>query len=681
MNTPRPNDPAPIVTPVEDTALVRARARGRTRLVGTLLGLALLAISAQGAVNVVDPDPRTLSVLAEKRWRAVPVEGQRGTVYTADGTELATSVRHPSIYVDPVAVREQAGEKNGLPVAEVARRIAGVLGRPESEIRDILDRPGRFERVAVDVHPEVADRMLDLDLARRGVIVQQGWRRFYPQGGFASQLVGFVDGEGIGRQGIEHRFHTDLVGAEVVAQRRVNRWGGVLDLLGPEDQPVAGRHVHTTIDRVVQQATEAALEDILEAHAPLSAIAVVIEVDTGRIVAMASAPSFDPNRVDELTPEQFSLTQNLSVTALFEPGSVLKPFTMAAGLEAGVIQHDTILETGAVYAVGDKNIRDDHPHGQVTVDEMVKYSSNIAAAKIGRLAGDEALMSTFERLGFGVRTGIDTQGELAGRRRPGGRFGPVELANVSFGQGIQATALQLAVATATIANGGLRMRPILVDRVVDPQGRLVQAWEPERVGQAVSPEVARQVTRAMEMVLEPGGTATRAVVPGYKGAGKTGTAQKAKGGVYTAARVSTFIGFAPSDRPKLAMAVIVDEPSVGSRYGGIVAAPAFASVMSVALPHLGVQPDPGLLASAARAPAVADPALPVGVEPLRVDWDAAERAWRMPDLAGRSLRDALAALQATGVGIELEGSGALVSQMPTAGSRLLPGDTVRLVFH
>ncbi len=159
MNTPRPNDPAPIVTPVEDTALVRARARGRTRLVGTLLGLALLAISAQGAVNVVDPDPRTLSVLAEKRWRAVPVEGQRGTVYTADGTELATSVRHPSIYVDPVAVREQAGEKNGLPVAEVARRIAGVLGRPESEIRDILDRPGRFERVAVDVHPEVADRM------------------------------------------------------------------------------------------------------------------------------------------------------------------------------------------------------------------------------------------------------------------------------------------------------------------------------------------------------------------------------------------------------------------------------------------------------------------------------------------------------------------------------------------
>ncbi len=674
--TPRPIELAAPRLPSESPEVVRDRARGRTRFVSTLLVLGLAAIAGQGLVLTVSPDPRTLEIAAKTRWRAVPVEGHRGEIRTSDGVVMATSVRHPSVHIDPVAVFEQAAEKNGMPVDEVVARLADAVGLPREQVAETLKRSGRFVPVLEDVHPEIASRVEDAGLRRRGVIVSQGYRRFYPQGSFAAQLVGYVDDQDVGQHGLEAHFHGELTGAEILTQRRVNHAGAVIDGVETVPPEAHGRTLHTTLDRVVQQATESALAKVMETSAPLAATAVVVEVATGRILAMASAPTFDPNHVRDIG-EDFLITQNRAVAGLYEPGSVLKPFTMAAGIEAGVVTHDDIIETGPTYSIGGRTIRDEHAHDQVTVDEMVKYSSNIAAAKVGRAVGEELLLETFARFGFGQRTGVDAQGELSGRRSPPGRIGPVELANVSFGQGITTTTLQLAMATAALANDGMLMRPLLIDRITDTSDRVVRSWVPEPIGRAVSASTAATVRRAMEMVIEPGGTGTRAAVPGYRVAGKTGTAQKAKDGSYGDGRVSTFVGYAPAEHPVLAMAVLIDDPSIGSVFGGLVAGPAFSSVMSTALRHLNIEPSQ-------PQPDAVPPWVPssvAAVDPVRVEWDAAAGAWLMPDLTGRPMRDAVVALHRTGAGLSFEGSGALVEQQPAAGAFVAPGTPVHLVFR
>jgi cell division protein FtsI (penicillin-binding protein 3) len=688
----RPELRVPLARPsAEEAAAVRARARRRIRLVGGLLAGLMFLVEARGVQLALDPDPQTLEIATAKRWASVTTQGERGTILDHDGNVLATSVKHPAVFLDPRAVREWAeGPANPTKrtpedidrrIGEVARKIAEILDRPYDEVRTLCDARGRYLRLAKGVHPEVADALKDAGLLRRGLIVEENYRRFYPQGAFAAQLVGFVDDSGAGQQGLEAWFDSLLEGAEVTAQHPVNRWGRVLELWHRDDKSAQGRTIHTTIDRVVQRSLESALAQVMVDSAPVSATAVVVEVKTGRILAIATAPSFNPNDVSSLRQEDYARTQNLAVTAAIEPGSVFKPFTLAAGLEAGVVTLDTMLATSSPYIVYNARIRDDHPHAAITVAEMVKYSSNIGAAKVAQMVatkhGGDWLLDVYKRFGFGERSGIDTQGEARGQRRPYGNFGPVELATVSFGQGLTTSALQLGFATAAIANGGVRMQPILVDRVTDAYGRDVRTWEPTVAARVVSEDTARKVTRAMEMVIEEGGTGTRAAIDGYKVAGKTGTAQKPKGGVYSAARRSTFIGFAPSDRPEVAMAIIVDEPTIGSRYGGIVAAPAFSTVVGAALRHRGVPVDPALVKpkKAPQEPSSDDGVVAHDVELL---WDGA--AWTLPDLRGRSVRDVLAALQGTGLRLDVGGTGLLDSQDPPPGGRVRPGETLRLRF-
>lgn len=678
MTSPgRPIQLPPTRIPVEDPAAVRDRARRRIRFVGGLLGLLMAGVAARGVQLAVNPDARTLDIASSKRWASVTTQGERGMVVAADGTVLAKSVRHPAVFVDPEAVRLQASSRGGVPVETIAAQLAQLLERPTAEIHDVLLGQGRYVRLAKGVHPEVADTIRDLGLARRGVIIEQNFRRFYPQGTFASQLLGFVDDGGIGRQGVERQFHADLTGEEIVSQHRINRWGSVLELWSRDERSVEGHTVHLTIDRVVQRATERALAEVMERHAPISATAVVVEVATGKILAMATAPSFNPNDLGALEGG-FGVTRNLSITDAVEPGSVFKPFTMAAGIEAGVVKANTVIESTSPYVLHGVRIRDDHPHDRVTVSEMVKYSSNIAAAKVAQKVGGDGLLDTFEAFGFGELLGIDTQGEVRGARRPRHHFGPVELATISYGQGVTATALQLAMATAALGNDGVRLRPLLVDKVTDSYGRVVRTWSPVVVRRAVSPETAQIVTRAMEMVLEDGGTGTKARIPGYRAAGKTGTAEKASQGGYSAARLATFVGFAPSETPEVAMAIIVDEPSVGSRYGGVVAGPAFSAVMAEALRQRGVLPDPALLAPVGSPE---DDTLVEATErpPVRLVWQG--DAWSMPDLSGRSLRDALAGLQGTGLRLQVEGSGVLAEQRPAPGRTVAPGEVVELRFQ
>jgi cell division protein FtsI (penicillin-binding protein 3) len=390
---------------------------------------------------------------------------------------------------------------------------------------------------------------------------------------------------------------------------------------------------------------------------------------------MATAPTFDPN---DATSADYALMRNRVVSDAVEAGSVFKCFTYAGALEEGLTRPDEMIETPSPYNVGGAMIRDDHPHGHMTAAEVIKFSSNVGAAKLAHRLGAKKMLGYLEAFGFGEPTGVQVSAEQAGKRSPP-RVGPVELATISYGQGVTASVMQLGMAVAAIANGGARMRPILVDRVIDGWGNVRQEWQPTIDRQVVSPEVARMVAEAMERVTELDATAPRARIPGYRVAGKTGTAYKVKAGQYSdTARYAAFIGFAPVDNPEIAMAIIVDEPTVGSRYGGTVAAPVFAEVVGPELRRRNIPIDP-LAPLQIEQPAESPFGEVRAAEPVVLAWE--ESGWRVPDLVGRDLRGVLAALQGSGLDLHVEGSGLLVAQEPSAGAFLPPGSLMRLQFQ
>jgi cell division protein FtsI (penicillin-binding protein 3) len=548
------------------------------------------------------------------------------------------------------------------------------LERPVVEMEEALASQSRYIRLTEGVHPKVVDELFDLGLGNKGLIIEENYRRYYPQGPLGAQLLGFLDASGAAVQGVERSLDEELSGGLRVSQHRVDSRGKVLELEIRDDRSIQGHTIHTTLERAVQRAAERALSDVMERSAPSWATAVVVEVATGRVVAMASAPGFNPN----LGGGDFEVMRNHAISDAIEPGSVFKPFTMAAALDLGVATAHEVLHTKSPYFIGRVPIHDDHPHDRITVEEVVKFSSNIGAAQLAHRVGADALVQRFKAFGFGERTGIQASSESAGYRHPYGRLGPVELATISYGQGITATALQLAMATATLANDGVRMRPILVDHVEDSFGVVREEYLPMVVERVVSSETAAAVRRAMERVMESDGTGTRARVAGYRVGGKTGTAYKVKDRRYSkVARYATFVGFAPAEAPVYAMAVIVDEPTVGSRYGGPVAGPVFAQVMAAALLERGIAPDPLLLADEEAALHVAE--VLVEPVPLRLTWMAG--GWRLPDLTGRSMRDVLAGLQGAGLQLQIEGTGVLASQEPLPGRILAPGELVSLSFR
>jgi cell division protein FtsI (penicillin-binding protein 3) len=488
-------------------------------------------------------------------------------------------------------------------------------------------------------------------------------------------LVGFVDGSGTGREGMEATLDTWLRGESLVLQRRRDRHGmSVDDPVSWSRDVNQGMDVHVALDRSIQRIAERALEGVVERSAPLAATAVVVDVKTGDLLAMANVPTFNPNNLGSDAASR----RNHVVQDAIEPGSVLKPFTAAAAVQEGLVTGATPIdcENGAFY-IGRTRIRDDHPHGLVTVAEVIKYSSNIGSAKLALQVGAKRFLTYMRDFGFGQRSGVALPGERAGVLRSAEKIRPIELATTSYGQGMTTTPLQLAMATATLANGGVRMKPRLIKRIEDAHGVPEYRQNPAVAKRVVSEETAAEVTAMMVMVTEAGGTATRAQVPGYLVAGKTGTAEKVKNGVYTSARIGSFVGFVPADDPVLAIVVSVDEPSKGSRYGGIVAAPAFAEIAALSLRHLGIAPNPELLDPMEE---VSDDALAVAeVEDLSLSWS--DDAWTLPDLTGRTMREVMVGLHTSGLNLHVDGSGTSVSQTPAAGTQVSPGTVIQVTFE
>lgn len=653
------------MSPVEPRELVQARARGRIWLIGLTLGCMLGAVGLRGAQLCLAPSERTQLEGSSQRWGTVMLSAHRGEIRDRNGELLAQSVGSPVVACDPGLI--EADEVSGL-----ARQLATLLDRPFKEMEELLSRDARYVKLADRVHPDVENAVASL--GHRGVWTWRETRRFYPEGELGSQVLGFVNSAGAGQAGLERSLDHQLRGASVLVQRRRDRKGLDVGRPGAVDQdPNRGMSVQTTIDRTIQLAAEKALEGAEERSAPKAAHVVVVDVRSGDVLAMANTPTYNPNRLSvEAAPRR-----NHTIEDAIEPGSVFKPFTVAAALDAGVIEADDNVDCeGGTYYVGRTRIRDDHPHGVISLGEVIKYSSNIGSAKLALRVGAEKFLAKLHDFGFASRTGVDLPGERRGFMRRPDSIRPIELATTAYGQGVTATPLQLAMAIATLANGGVRMKPRLVTRVEDAWGVPDRVVRPEVAERVVSEETARAVTKMMVTVTERGGTGTRARVEGYRVAGKTGTAEKVVDGRYTDARIGSFLGFVPADDPVLAIAVSVDEPSKGSRYGGTVAGPVFSEVAEAALRHLGIAPDTEEAVLALST--LQEGEVPTR-EPLALEWTG--EGWRVPDLTGRPVRDVLRGLGGTGLSLEMSGSGMAISQNPAPGVALTPGSTVAVRFE
>ncbi len=526
-----------------------------------------------------------LSKKAAKQYEKSFVQtGKRGTIYDRDGKELAVSIEGTSI----AAYLNQIEDKKS-----VAKTLAGILRKDRRKLLKQFQTNQGFIWVKRQATPKEVNAIKTLDL--RGIGFIPAYSRFYPNKSVAAQVIGFTGIDGNGLEGAEYYYDKVLSGAE-------EKYTVLKDALGrgfAKDQEAenpaynsihGGKNIILTIDRNIQHITQTALETSVKEFSAKSGMAVVMDPRTGEILALSHYPSFNPN-VFKQYPRQ--LWRNRALTDPFEPGSTMKIFSAAAALSSGTISPSTIFycENGA-YKVGSNTIHDTHPRGWLSLQQIVKYSSNIGIAKVIEMVGSETLYTTLKNFGFGSKTGLDCPGETAGILTSSNRWSKIDSSAISFGQGVSTSAIQLVSAASAIANGGLLMKPFIVQSVTNENGRILKRTEPEIIRRATSPEVASIVKRIMQTVVTEGGTGTSAFLDGYTVCGKTGTAQKTdKSGNYARGKyISSFLGFAPADNPRLVILVVIDEP-VNAHYGGTVAAPAFQNIAHETLQHLNVPPE------------------------------------------------------------------------------------------
>ncbi len=642
--------------------------RFRVWFMGTLF-FGLLGVVSLRAAHLQIVEKSRLRELAEDQYvRQIEIPARRGDIFDRRGVPLAQSVDVDSVWVDPSLLPDLKG---------AARLLAKPLELDEKELLARLTRAKRFVWLKRQVKPSEVEAVKALGLVAVGFTKEP--RRFYPQRELASQVVGIVGQDGHGLEGLELAFEDEMSGQSGQVSSLRDAHGRKLLLEGASPQVERqGASMSLTLDRHLQYVTERALAKAVDDARALAGTAVVLEPTTGEILALAQYPSFNPNTPKETSRDSM---RNRAALDAFEPGSTMKPFVVAASLEEKILRpSDTFFCENGAWALGGHTIHDTHPYGWLTPARVLHVSSNICTAKIAQILGRERLALYYQKFGFGQRTGLSLPGESRGSvPYPKAEL---SLATQSFGQGMSATAVQLAAAYGALGNGGRLMRPYLVSKMVDPDGVVLMEHHPTLVRQVISEETARVVVAMMEGVVQKDGTAPRAQMVEYRVAGKTGTAQKpdpvARG--YSDKRIASFSGLVPAESPRAAVLIIIDEPKTDV-YGGLVAAPAFKEIAQAAMPHLGVQPSvaasqgsflaEGLVRSEGRAPPPAPSAAPEAVT------DGTETGKvKVPDVEGRVGREAVSRL----LGVQLEpkivGSGRVVSQRPPPGSLVIKGTRV-----
>ena len=612
------------------------------------------------------------SNLSETQYLSeIKVPAWRGDILDRNGKKLATTSVIPSVCANPREIKN--------PV-ETARALSSLLKVDEATLAKRFSSKKYFAWVKRQVDREVAEEVMALNLP--GIRLTDELKRFYPNVQVASHVLGFTNIDGTGLEGLERGFESHLQGKPLVVNAYRNGQGKKSLAESIDEREARGSNLHLTLDLNIQETAEAALAKLVTQYTAKSGVAVALEVGTGNVLAMASYPSFDPGRASKTAAAN---RRNRSVTDSFEPGSTIKPFVVAAALSQKVIDQEfEVYGEKGRFRVGGHTIRDTSPKEWMDLTTVIAKSSNIGIAKIGEQLGRQDLYDTYKRLGFAQRTNIGLSGEIAGILREPKGWADIELATLSFGQGMTSNILQLAASYQALASDGVYRRPRIVSSIESSDGTL----KPQPLGPSVQvfePEAAKAVRAMLKVAASSKGTGSLARISGFHVAGKTGTAQKVDpvmGGYSQELYVASFAGFVPVDNPRVVIAVAIDEPTE-IHTGGKVAAPVFAEIAAAAMLQLGIAPDPNALKLSkveaqdspkeVRTGARVSLALDKLKDSMRQDGD-------MPSFRGLSLRQAIKKYNELGLREELSvhGTGFVARQSPKAGTKLAEGTVLRL---
>ncbi|OFZ66987.1 MAG: cell division protein [Betaproteobacteria bacterium RBG_16_56_24] len=509
----------------------------------------------------------------ERYSRVIEVSAHRGMITDRNGEPLAVSTPVESVWASPPDVEADRHQ---------VRKLAQILGMNAEELKNSLFDVSRdFVYLKRQLPPDQAEKVASLNLP--GVSLQREYRRYYPVGEEAAQTLGFTGQDDSGQEGLELLLQEQLAGKPGNQRVIKDRRGRIVEEIGSLHAPKPGTDVALSIDSKVQYLAYRELKSAVEQHHAKAGAVVVLDARSGEVLALANYPGFNPNNRNNTSSKAM---RNRAIADLFEPGSTMKPFTVATAIETGKVLPNTLINTEhGVWAVNNRKIHDSHPEPMLTVARIIQKSSNVGAAKIALSLKSETMWKGLSDSGFGEKTGSNFPGEASGKLRDPKTWRPIEQATMSYGHGISVNLLQLARAYTIFANGG-ELKPVSLLKLDESVGGIRVTGK-----RIFSERTARMLRDMLELVVQPGGTAPLAQVAGYRVAGKTGTAHKLEDGRYVNRYVASFVGFAPVSNPRLVVAVMIDEPGGAEYYGGQVAAPVFSKVIGAALHELNVPND------------------------------------------------------------------------------------------
>lgn len=644
---------------------------GRILLLAGILLSAFVGMGVRLAHLTIIQHPELAAKAEKQHYKTLRMAASRGAIVDRTGRTLAHTVGAPSIYASPRYHRVRA---------DAVPKLAEILDMSVSALERRVNKDSGFVWLKRHVTQEQARAIARLQLPGVDSIVEP--RRRYPRGQVAAHVIGTAAGSELrGRYGVELRYDRWMRGRATTLQLERDGRGQTMLTRGFdharedfEEEPAPGAELQLSIDARLQAMVERQLAEGVERARAAAGTAIVMDPYTGAVLALANYPTYDPNAPGRAEPSQ---RRNPSVSDPVEPGSIFKPFTFAAALDQGVVglADEIDCEKGA-FRIGRRTIHDHHRYELLSLPEVMQFSSNIGTAKIANMLGRKGLSDYLRSFGFGRPTSIDLPHESAGIMRDHERWADIDFANISFGQGIAVTPIQITAAMAAVANGGLLYQPYVLERAVDSRGNVLFDWDPDEreaaARQVVRRETAFAVGDMLELVVSDG-TGKKAQIPGVRVAGKTGTAQKVDPDTrsYGPDRLASFIGFAPAEDPALVTLVMIDTPQ-GVKYGGEVAAPVFREITARALDHLG------------RRPRIESPSLrtvppPSGAATVALVETPMEN--QLPSFEGLSLRRALELAHLEGLVAKPRGTGFVREQSPAPGTPLSEVEVVRLVLE
>ena len=551
----------------------------RILLVGLLFFIAFAAIAAK-AIHLQVFRSQWLSQASSDQYeKSLTISGKRGNIYDRNQREMAVSIDVASIAAYPARIKN---------IEDTAEKLAEILKLDSRKIRQKLTLDKSFVWIKRKTTARESQMVKELKLS--GIDFVPEFNRFYPNRTLAAQALGFTGLDGKGLEGIEFYYNQQLQGAEGKITIFEDALGNGFKSENRQLASNSGHNLILTIDGNIQYITESALIEAVNQYSASSAMAIVMQPRTGAILAIAHFPTLNPNSYRTFDR---SLWRNRTITDPFEPGSTMKIFSAAAALESGNIKYNDIFycENGA-YKIGKNVVHDSSKHGWLSLQQIIKFSSNIGAIKISEKVGAKTLYQTFQNFGFGTRSGVDCPSETTGSLSHYSSWSEIDIGAISFGHGIAVSAVQLIAAVSAIANDGILMKPYIVMEITDQNDISVKSFKPQQVRRVISARTAGIVKKILKTVTTKGGTGVNAALDRYSVCGKTGTARKLdeKGKYSDSKHVASFVGFTPADKPEIAVLVIIDEPQ-GNYYGGIVAAPVFKKIAQQTLNYLNVAPE------------------------------------------------------------------------------------------